>query len=266
MFNIDVSEYNGVINWQVAAPLVDLVIAKAVGTYGTSAQVNVDPQFAINWAALEAQPQILRGAYLFLYMSDDPIKAARQFLDTVQPKPDDLVVIDLEDQDTQAAIKNRGSGALWPVVKTALDVLEKGIGKKPFIYTSAGWWDYWFCKVDPGKSITPPTWTANYPLWVANYTTAVAPRMPAGFKEWLIWQFGADKVPGCGVSVGSNPMTDVNRLNLTIPKLRTRWNPAYVPVIPPVIPPIIPPVIPPAEPTLEEKVAILWKVYQSTNH
>jgi lysozyme len=253
MFSIDVSEYNGEINWPVTAPLVELAIVKAVGTYGTSSLSNVDPMFARNWAVLAGYPNILRGAYLFLYMNDDPAVAASQFLDTVKPRPSDLVVVDLEDQESLPAIKGKGTGALWPFVKITLDVLEKGIGKKPFIYTSAGWWNYYLCKVVPGKSITPPPWTADYPLWVANYTLAKIPKIPAGFKEWLIWQYGSDKVPGCGVSVGSNPLTDVNRLSLTVQQLAAKWNPP-----PAVVPP--PPVV---DLTLEQKVAILWQVYQA---
>ncbi len=256
MFNVDISEYNGVVNWPVAAPFLDLVMVKATGACGTGAgQIlnNVDPLFNRNWCSLAGYPQITRGAYLFLYMSDDPKLAAKQFLDLVQPGPDDLVAVDLEDQETSIAIKGKGSGNLWPTVKTCLDALEAGIGKKPFIYTSAGWWNYYFCKVVPGKSITSPAWASDYPLWVANYTLAKAPLMPIGFKEWLIWQYASDKVPGCGVSVGSNPNTDLNRLSLSLADLKTRWNPAPVAVAPPV------------EPTLEQKVEILWKAYQAAH-
>ena len=258
MYSADLSEYNGVIQWTIAAQYLELAIIKAVGTVGTASGLpqgsttgglnNTDPCFRTNWQALAANRQIMRGAYLYLYMNDDPIIAAQQFLNVVKPEPCDLVALDLEDQVTDKARSGKSNGDLWPIVKTCLDVLEKGIGRKPFIYTSPGWWQYWFCKLIPADGIKPahfehPTWTADYPLWVAHYTAAAAPLIPPGWKDWIIWQYGADKVPGIGVSVGSNPNTDLNRRSMTIPQLRTFWRPTAAVI----------------EPTLEEKVEILWK-------
>lgn len=221
MYRIDISNYNGVINWKLAEPAIDLCIARAWIWGGP------DAQFDTNWAALRSMPNILRGAYYFHYFDKDPVREAKSFLDKVQPQKDEIVALDLEEQDTAQVKAGKANGKLWEPVKAWLDVVELETGHKPFIYTSPGWWNYWMCKSVLLIKTAPP-WTKDYPLWVAHYTTATKPQVPIGWNEWLIWQFGAEKVPGCGVQAGSNPVTDSNRLSLSIAELRQKWNPVLM--------------------------------------
>lgn len=241
MVAIDLSEYNGIIDWGLAIPHIELAFVKAVGS---SREDRIDPQFARNWKALKQSNQVLRGAYYYWCASDDIVGRAHKFLDVVQPGGEDLTAIDCEDMETNEAKRDKSSGALGQSIKTWLDEIEKETGKKSFIYTSPGWWIYWLCKVEKNQTIAP-AWSGDYPLWLAHYTNAKAPMLPTGFSEWLIWQYGKESVPGCGVSSGSNPLTDVNRLAISVAQLRERWYGN-----------------PPAELTLEQKVAILWQAFQ----
>jgi hypothetical protein len=84
--------------------------------------------------------------------------------------------------------------AVWQGhIKTFLDLIEQGTGKRPMIYTSKNYWAFAMTKNSAGQ-LVPPPWTANYPLWVAQYPTnpdtATQPAaMPNGWTEWAIWQY-----------------------------------------------------------------------------
>ncbi len=243
MFSIDISEHNGRIEWQAALPSIDLAFVKALG----SNQVDrVDPLFERNWSELGKCPRVLRGAYYFWYASDDVLAMARRFLDVVQPlESDDLLAIDCEDMVTSQAISSKGSGGLWKPLKTWLDAIENATCKKAFIYTSPGWWIYWFCKVE-GYHYIAPDWANDYPLWLAHYTDADEPMLPIGFSQWVIWQYGKTRVPGCEGDQNGNPLTDVNRLAVSVDELRRRWKGDLTGK---------------AELTLQQKVDLLWQVY-----
>lgn len=233
--HIDTSTYTGTINMSQTAPAIDLAIARA--TYLGW----VDDQFRATWKGLKLYPNILRGAYYFMYFTDKPADAAKFFLDAVQPQKGELLAIDLEEQETPQVKAGKQTGALWAPVKAWLDAIELATGRKPWIYTSPGWWNYWMCK-RVGMILEAPPWSNDYPLWLAHYTLDQAPLIPHGFDKWLIWQFGQEKVPGCGITPGSNPVTDCNRLAISIPEIR-----ALVGGAPVVTPPVQPPVaVPPA--------------------
>lgn len=84
--------------------------------------------------------------------------------------------------------------AVWQGhVKTFLDLVESGTGKKPIIYTNKNYWGFVMTKNSAGV-LVPPTWTPDYKLWVAQYPTnpdtATQPLvLPNGWTEWAIWQY-----------------------------------------------------------------------------
>ena len=58
-----------------------------------------------------------------------------------------------------------------------LDIVEKAVGQKPFIYTTASFF----------SQIGNPKGFEDYPLWVAEYGVS-KPRLPNGWTLYTIWQ------------------------------------------------------------------------------
>ena len=78
-------------------------------------------------------------------------------------------------------------------------------GQLPLLYTTADWW----AKCTAGSMAF-----AASPVWVAAYTTAASPPLPAGWKNWGLWQYSsAGTVPG----IASAGTTDLDALNLVAP-------------------------------------------------
>ncbi|MFN8498596.1 MAG: GH25 family lysozyme [Anaerolineae bacterium] len=147
-----------------------------------------DPAFAAHWQAA-GDNGLLRGAYHFFWPEDDHEQQARLFVATVkQLNADDLPpIIDVEARPKAPPFPNEQ----WiDGVRTWLDIVEAGLGRRPMIYTSQGEWAH--LRDATGRA---PTWTARYPLWVANWNTA-QPALPDGWDNWFFWQYKADSVPG----------------------------------------------------------------------
>ena len=147
---IDVSHWQGAIDWpRVADDGVAFAFIKATegGDY-------VDPRFAANWAGA-AQAGVMRGAYHFYRPQPDAAAQAEHFLRTVQLRAGDLPpVLDVEVTD------GRSASAIAAGVRTWLETVERATGRRPIVYTRAGFWN----QVGGGFGA--------YPLWVAHYGVA----------------------------------------------------------------------------------------------
>lgn len=166
---VDVSVYQGNYDWQAA---------KNQGVAFGYARVSdglgyLDAQFAPNWSKMKAAG-VLRGAYMFFEPGEDATQQANLMVQKVGK---------LGDGDLPAMIDVEVTGGQSPAViaskvQTWLDVVEKGTGKTPFIYTGAYFWQDSVQSLNFGK----------YPLWIANYG-ATCPLVPDGWQSWLIWQY-----------------------------------------------------------------------------
>ena len=187
---IDVSHYQGTVSWaEVRQAGIEFAFAKA-----TDGLTWTDPQFAINWPAMQAAG-VLRGAYHFFEPADDAALQAQFFLQTVQLAPGDLPpALDVETAGSSAT-------ALWQGVETWLQTVAAATGVQPFLY------------VDPSfanANLTPAS-LAAYPLWIADYGAA-EPTLPAGWSNWLIWQYSqSGTVQGIGGPWISTSSTDRSR-------------------------------------------------------
>jgi lysozyme len=164
---IDVSHYQGVIDWGLVAEAgMEFSFIKA--TEGTS---DVDPQFQDNWNGAKAAG-LLRGAYHFFQPGEDPQQQAKNFLSVVQTVPGDLPpVLDVE---IPAEASEIIAGAqVW------LAAVAQATAKIPILYTSPGFW------ANLGASVTG---FSRFPLWVAEYGVT-APKIPEGWTTWTFWQF-----------------------------------------------------------------------------
>lgn len=163
---IDVSHYQGTVDWQqVAGAGIAFAFVKA--TQGVS---SVDPQFAVNWPGVKAAG-LLCGAYHFYEPGDDPQQQAEHFLSVVSLGPGDLLpVLDIETMGSQTASE------IVQGIETWLGTVRSAIGQAPIVYTAPGFWN---------KLGT--TQFGTYPLWVAEYGVS-APKIPAGWASWTFWQ------------------------------------------------------------------------------
>jgi len=170
-FGVDVSHWQGVIDWPVVAQNVEFCIMKAtegVDYVDTNLQVNkkgcIDN--GIPW-----------GAYHFFRPEYDASVQAEFFAVNVGDGCD-VYVLDLE----------RYGDNLVTKVAVFLGKLERLTGKKPMIYTSPGFWNSYM--------VPTPTWTSQYDLWVAHWGV-VEPTLPKGWTSYVIHQYSEDGlIPG----------------------------------------------------------------------
>ncbi len=200
VLGIDVSHYNGVVDWKaVAAAGAKFAYAKA-----TEGANTVDTKFAANWVGIK-QAGLLRGAYHFFHPAKPVQAQAERFLSAVaELTPGDLPpMLDLEETSAQ---KDE-----WPGIPKGervalalewLDRVAQALGRKPIVYTRKGFVTAMFGQ--PGR-------LTEHPLWVAHYTkTAPAPRIPPGWDKWTLWQY-----TGSGTFAGVKGQVDINRFNGT---------------------------------------------------
>jgi lysozyme len=164
---IDVSHYQGTINWQ-SVKQAGTVFAFAKATDGQS---NVDSQFKTNWQGMKSAG-IIRGAYHFFEPTQDATAQANNFVHTVGSlQASDLPpVIDVE-------INNGASNSqMISGVTTWLDIVQQSLGRAPMIYTVASFWNAHLNNQ-----------FGDYALWIANYGVQ-SPAIPQGWSNWAFWQ------------------------------------------------------------------------------
>lgn len=167
---IDVSRYQGVVNWEEVKYMevkgIKIGFAFIKATEGTSI---VDGQFRRNWTGAEQQ-DIPKGAYHFFIPSRSAKKQAGNFISMVNLKRGDMPpVLDVE--------KNRGVSVteMQKAVKIWLDTVENYYGVKPVIYTNIDFYQKYF-----------QTGFEEYPLWIAHYLQPDKPRIEK--NKWVFWQ------------------------------------------------------------------------------
>lgn len=175
---IDVSLYQGAINWTTVKPNISYAFIKA-----TQGSTIVDPQFANNWAQAKANG-IPRGAYHYFKFMDNPQAQADLFINTLKGDYGELPpVVDVEDTSYAASINN---------LKTFIDIVGQKTGRRCMIYTAKWFWN-------ASRWGGPVTWAKDYDLWTASYTTA--PIVPDDWfvnnvALWRFWQYTSSGAVG----------------------------------------------------------------------
>lgn len=202
-FGIDVSHWEGSVDWHAAAAAIGFAYFKC-----TDGIKYVDLQFANNQHGC-SQAGIPHAPYHYFQPSLDPISQADFFIDTAG-KNFKHYILDVEANERHPQITAR--------LHACLDRIEKLTGTRPAIYTSAGYWnDY----IQP-----KPTWAYTYDLVVAHYTAAHTPLLPIGWNRYTIWQFSEIwNFTGC------NEEADGNWFNGNL-ELCREWFGNYHPVTP----------------------------------
>jgi lysozyme len=169
-FGIDVSYYEGTINWPaVKAGGVEFAFIRVSDGNGFH-----DPKFASYWAASKAAG-VLRGPYQFFRPNQD-VNAQADFLVSSiggSYTPGDLPpVIDVE------ATGGLSPSTVGARVRQWVDRVKSKLGVDPIVYTGKYFW-----RDEAGGSLT----FANNPLWIAQYTS-LCPDLPAPWPKWTFWQ------------------------------------------------------------------------------
>lgn len=191
---IDVSKYQGVIDWARVAPHIEGAFIKATGEETAGPIPFRDARFAYNWTAAKAAG-VRRGAYHFMDGGKDSASGkveAEFFLSTVGDfKPGDFRPV----LDVEWPPKN---GAEFQIEQLgeAVEYIRQRVGW-PIIYTGRWYWDQIIDSSD-FEELLP------CPLWIASYT-ASPPPAPKPWDSVALWQY-TDKgtVPGIAGHVDCN--------------------------------------------------------------
>jgi GH25 family lysozyme M1 (1,4-beta-N-acetylmuramidase) len=163
---VDVSDYQGNFDW--ASARVQFGYAQV-----SDGLDSVDWSFEGNWSRMKAAG-VLRGAYQFFEPDQDPTAQANMVVSKVGH---------LGEGDLPAMIDVEVTGGLsgstiGTRVRTWLEVVEKGTGLRPIIYTGSYFWED-----SVGTNLS------SYPIWIAAYGPA-CPSLPAdGWSNWTMWQY-----------------------------------------------------------------------------
>jgi lysozyme len=179
---IDVSNNNGLFDWAPWKGHIDFAMAKASEGTGFT-----DPDFPRNWAEM-SRLGIYRFAYHYGHPSEDPVKQAEKFLNTLDNhggiRKDDNFVLDFEEDDNMPAIKT----AFWAWV-CAHTINKYCPGHRTIVYTYPSFAQDGHCAM-----------VGSHPLWIADYDVPT-PEIPPPWKTARFWQYAGGKPGGVDLDV-----------------------------------------------------------------
>jgi lysozyme len=186
ILGIDVSQYQGRINFaglqlQLENQRVQFVFVRA-----TMGEDGIDARFQQNWKGFSNLP-VKRGAYHYYRPNENSSKQAQNYIRHTRLTKGDLIpVLDIEKHSTIQPKEKLREG-----LKNWLKIVEAHYKVKPMIYTG----DRFFWEVLHNQGFD------NYPIWVANYNRVLEPHT----SNWVIWQFSEKgSLPGIGAKVDLN--------------------------------------------------------------
>lgn len=168
---IDVSWYQGQINWKKIAEMEDddvnihFTFIKA-----TEGILLADRKFQRNWDESK-KAGIIRGAYHYFKPNKSGYWQARFFLQTVNFKEGDMLpVLDIEERGKETRAEFQAN------LKKFLNEVEKEVGVKPIIYSG-----YKFYEDNLAGDFNA------YPIWIAHYYRSKLKPL-SGQGKWNFWQ------------------------------------------------------------------------------
>jgi len=183
---IDVSYYQGKINWQKVKDMEDDgVKVKFAFIKATEGLLQVDPYFQRNWREAP-KVGIICGAYHFFRPKRDGKTQAKFFLQVVNIEKGDLPpVVDIESLDGVSPVKMRAELADF------LNYVEVKTKVRPIIYSGLKFYEDYL-----------EEHFEEYPLWIAHY---YQPKLRMDKSRWRFWQHSDKaKINGIGHVVDFN--------------------------------------------------------------
>jgi lysozyme len=166
---LDVSEYQGKINWSDVDSLESKYPVNFVFIRATVGNDRLDKQFDKNWRGAKSS-NLIRGAYHYYRPNENSLEQAALFIKTVSLKKGDLPpVLDIERLPENQSVERLKIG-----LKRWLIAVEAHYKVKPIIYTGERYYDD-FLKEE----------FSDYLFWIANYNFYRENMQ----EEWLFWQF-----------------------------------------------------------------------------
>lgn len=194
IFGIDISQYQGDINWNEVNTINDQFPIDFVFIRATMGERNVDDRFEDNWDAI-AKRANLRGAYHYFRPNENSVKQAKNFIKAVRLEPGDLPpVLDIEEMP-----KHQPMDSLKVGLKRWLDEVESHYKVKPILYSG----DKYFTDFLQREFSDYVLWIANYNFWIEDLK-----------DHWNFWQFSEK-----GTVRGIKGNVDLNIFNGNIEEL-----------------------------------------------
>lgn len=197
---VDISHHNG---------NVDLNKAKADGILGvihkaTQGTGYVDPMYATNRQKAQAAG-LFWGAYHF-GTGDNTDKQVQNFLTTVNPGSQDLLVLDLESNPS-------GTTMTLDQARAFVTEIHEKTGRWPGLYSGN------YIKEQLGSHTDPVL--ANCWFWLAQYGSKAV--VPANWPTWTMWQYTDGSVGPEPHSVTGIGNCDRDMFNGDETQLRALW-------------------------------------------
>lgn len=196
VFGIDVSHYQGGINWNELQKAEEEFPLHFIFMRATAGKDGKDTRFAHNWKKA-GENGYIRGAYHYYRPDENSLAQAEHFIKTVKLAKGDLPpVLDIE------KIPNRQSmDSLKVGLQRWLGRVEAHYGMQPILYSGESFYTDFLKKEFSG-----------YRVWIANYSFFEEDIK----KEWLFWQF-TDQAQIKGIQGN----VDVNMYNGSLESLLT---------------------------------------------
>lgn len=169
VFGIDVSQYQGVVQWDSVSTIGDGFPLDFIFIRATMGERDEDKRFAENWLHVGARNK-LRGAYHYYRPNENSIKQAQNFIKNVTLGPGDLPpVLDIEERPRSQPMDSLRVG-----LRRWITLVEQHYGTKPILYSG----DSYFSDFLEQEFSDYVLWIANYNFWVET------PK-----DHWHFWQF-----------------------------------------------------------------------------
>ena len=192
---LDLSEYQGKIDWDAVENIDNEYPIEFVFIRATAGKDREDDQFEENWRGAKSRG-LIRGAYHYYRPNENSLEQAKLFIKTVQLKKGDLPPV----LDIEKLPKGQSLDSLKIGLRRWLNAVEEHYKVKPIIYTGEKYYDD-FLKKD----------FSDYLFWIANYNFY----REKIEEDWLFWQFTEKaSIPGVRGNV------DVNIFNGDVQQLR----------------------------------------------
>lgn len=195
IFGIDVSQYQGTIDWENLEAIEEQFEIKFVVVRATAGSKKVDRKFKINWKNLSSTVYI-HGTYHYYRPDENSTDQANNFIKNVKLRKGHLPPI----LDIEKMPKGQSMNKLKEGLQNWLTIVEKEYGVKPIIYTGEKYYEDFLRDDFP-----------DYFFWIANYN----PWKEKIEDDYLMWQF-TEKAQLHGV----NELVDVNVFNGNVADLK----------------------------------------------
>jgi lysozyme len=174
---IDVSGWNPSVDWQkLRNQDIRFVLIKS--TEGTN---DFNEYFDEQWTGAKSAG-ILRGSYHYLRAAIEGAEQADFFLSKVNVQDGDLPpILDVEE-------KNNEGASIFQFIDSTQKWLERvksKTGRAPIVY----------CRTEYVNRWGPQPWAKEYQTWIAewhDFTDRGEPSQPAGWGDWIFWQYSGD--------------------------------------------------------------------------